>query len=358
MGSLPTWAGYNSLVTAPVSISTCQGMPLYPGSPTDWSNLYTSLKIAQGINVESTGSKTTIITLDLQLYAKAMQLRAKNDIKTEFVFRLGELHTVFAMLKCLGKYVEDSGLDKLFLEAGIYGELTLAQILNGKHMKRGMEAHMTMYLALHSIFIKGFQNRGGQLPISEIKSEVCLFTQVSSKDDLQAHHQKMNDCISKCSNKISSFEESLQNQTRYLHNYMKMFEVLLLFTRASRQGLWKLHLASLNKMVNYFFAHDQINYARLTPLYLATMCELEESDPTTWKYLEENFSIAKSNIPFTAIGSDHAMEQENKILKVNIIESISSYELLFFIYKKKSDYRGFALISSLNGFTTFSFVIN
>ena len=114
MGSLPTWAGYNSLITDPLSILTCQGMPLYPGSPTDWTNLYTSLKIAQGINVTSTGSKKTIITLDLQLYSKAMQLRGKNDIKTEFVFRLGELHIVFAMLKCLGKYIEDSGLDRLF----------------------------------------------------------------------------------------------------------------------------------------------------------------------------------------------------------------------------------------------------
>ena len=95
-----------------------------------------------------------------------------------------------------------------------------------------------------------------------------------------------------------------------------MFEVLLLFVRASRQGLWRLHLASLNKFVDYFFAHDQINYARLTPLYLATMTEFEIKDENSWRYLESNYSIAKSPIPFIAIGSDHAMEQENKTMKV------------------------------------------
>ena len=59
------------------------------------------------------------------------------------------------MLKCIGKYVEDSGLDRLFTEAGIYGENTLSQILAGKHLKRAMEAHhTTMYLSLFYAHLK------------------------------------------------------------------------------------------------------------------------------------------------------------------------------------------------------------
>ena len=65
--------------------------------------------MAQGINVAVSGNKKTIITLDLQLYSKAMQLREKNDINEEFIFRLGELHIVIAMLKCIGKYIGESG---------------------------------------------------------------------------------------------------------------------------------------------------------------------------------------------------------------------------------------------------------
>ena len=71
---LPILAAFNSLVTDSVDVSICQGMPLYPGSPIDWTNLYSSLKMAQGINVAVTGNKKTIITLDLQLDSKAMQL--------------------------------------------------------------------------------------------------------------------------------------------------------------------------------------------------------------------------------------------------------------------------------------------
>ena len=52
------------------------------------------------------------------------------------------------MLKVIGKYIEESGLGQIFVESGIYGEDTLKQILGGKHVKRSITAHATLYLAL------------------------------------------------------------------------------------------------------------------------------------------------------------------------------------------------------------------
>ena len=46
------------------------------------------------------------------------------------------------------------------------------------------------------------------------------------------------------------------------------------------------------------------------------MAELERKDEANWKYLEQNYSVSRTSIPFVAIGSDHAMEQENKAMKV------------------------------------------
>lgn len=298
-------------------------MPLYPGSPTDWSNLYTSLKLAQGINTYVTGNKQTIITLDLQLYSKAMQLREKGEIRENFIFRLGELHIVFAMLKCLGKYIEDSGLDHLFIEAGVYGDCTLAQILGGKHMKRAMEAHMTLYLSLYCLYVNEFLKRYPQKAdvITEIKSiihSIQEFVVQNNTTEVTSCHVKLNNLMEQnIGSELEAFDNTLEHQPRFFRNYMNMFENLLLFVRASRQGHWELHLSALNEFVKYFFAHDQLNYARMTPLYLATMMELKNTD--AWRYLEDNFSIAKSKIPFTAIGSDHAMEQENKVLKVQLV---------------------------------------
>ena len=75
---------------------------------------------------------------------------------------------------------------------------------------------------------------------------------------------------------------------------MSLFETLLLFIRASREQLWQLHSDSLNKLCPYFFAFVMLNYAYLTPLYIAQMFNLKEKHINTWNMFESgNFSVNK-----------------------------------------------------------------
>ena len=115
---------------------------------------------------------------------------------------------------------------------------------------------------------------------------------------------------------FQNFDQNLQQEARFLRSYMVMYKILLHFVRANREGDWQLHLTSLNAVIPYFFVHDQTNYARPSPLYLTTMKELEYNGGDSWSYLKENFSVNKSEIPFSSVGSDHALEQENRSLKV------------------------------------------
>ena len=97
------------------------------------------------------------MTLDLQLYGMAMKLwMEREDIKKQFLFRPGELHIVFWALAALGKYVEGSGIDHAWVEAGQYSPTTVTQILNGKHMYRALEAHTVTLLALYSLYLRKF----------------------------------------------------------------------------------------------------------------------------------------------------------------------------------------------------------
>ena len=50
-------------------------------------------------------------------------------------------------------------------------------------------------------------------------------------------------------------------------------------------------------MSSYFFAFDLQN-------------------PQTWSFLQRNFVVNKTHIPFSAIGTDHAIEHENRVMKV------------------------------------------
>ena len=60
------------------------------------------------------------------------------------------------------------------------------------------------------------------------------------------------------------FDKSSTNQAKYFHNFKKLFALWLLFTRATRQQLWELHLLTLHELAKYFFAYDMFNYARIT----------------------------------------------------------------------------------------------
>jgi len=83
-------------------------------------------------------------------------MREDKDIFNNFVFRLGELHIVFAMLKVLGKFIDGSGIDRLFIESDIYGETSLKQLIEEKPMKRAVEAHEARCRAYTSRFQRLF----------------------------------------------------------------------------------------------------------------------------------------------------------------------------------------------------------
>ena len=117
--------------------------------------------------------------------------------------------------------------------------------------------------------------------------------------------------------KVKESESSASKIQRFIINYIKQFENILLFVRATRQRDLLLHMQSLESLIKYFFAHDHLNYARLLPLYIYIMQQIEKYHPEIWaEFKNGNFCITKGVAGFTSIGPDHGIEQENRKLKV------------------------------------------
>ena len=322
---VPTWTAYNSLLAEKAPITTVSMLPVINGSPTLWENLYTAIKNAQDIKNDLYPNSKTIVSFDLQLYIKAIKLQSSRpDVQTEFVFRIGELHVVFCVLKVLGKMINGSGLDQVFEEAGIYGPTTISQIKDGKHMYRSLEAHFTLYLSLYKLYIEKFfqDNQDVKNYLTEgVVDSITNLTDYNSmyKDEIRSNHDMLKNKLDLVDIKslLNDFDGSLSNQTKFYRNYMLLFESLLMFIRASREQSWELHLNSLSNLCPYFFAFDMLNYARMTPVYLSQMYALRKNDETTWNILNNgHFSVNKTIVPFSAIGADHGIEQENRALKV------------------------------------------
>ena len=200
----------------------------------------------------------------------------------------------------------------------------MVQIKEGKHVYRALEAHTTLYLALYQLYIEKFLEVNPTIEKELREGVVNAITDVSkyqkeAEARLKENHKNLMEIFQTLDFELlqQKFNESLIHQAKFYNNYMTMFESLLLFIRASREQSWQLHLTSLHSLCPYFFAYDMVNYARMKPVYLSQMFAMQQNDEATWKLMEDGyFSVNKSKVPFSAIGSDHGLEQENRKLKV------------------------------------------
>ena len=190
------------------------------------------------------------------MYAKGIQLHEKNEITEGFIFRMGELHVVFTVLKVLGKIINNSGIDLSFEEAGIYGPVTLCQIKDGKHLYHSLEAHSILYLTLYQNYITKILEKHSDIHqfLEEIIDTSTATMNENSTLVIQDTHNKIKSVLLSVNFRTlqPNFDESLKNQARSFRNYMKVSEHLLFFLLATRQQIWTLHLTALHALSRYF----------------------------------------------------------------------------------------------------------
>ena len=226
-------------------------------------------------------------------------------------------------LSAMGSYIDGSGLDQAVIEAGVSGPGTFERVKEGKDIQRALDSHTALYLTFlryHTNFLLDINDemRGLADIVRKYNEETPEDQRKVDAERLEETKYEIVDYLNRIGfhEKLTVFEEGLGKQATFYKNYMKMFELLLLFIRGTRQRLWNLHLASLHNLVKYFFAHDKQNYARMVPVYLAEMYSLRDDEPQVWDFFSKgHFSVNKTNVPFSAIGAYHGIEHRNRAVK-------------------------------------------
>ena len=95
--------------------------------------------------------------------------------------------------------------------------------------------------------------------------------------------------------------------------YLEMVKILLCFIRAQREGNWHLYLATLKRMIPYFFRYDHVNYARWSVVFLAEMALLPQD--VLMEFTAGNFVVKQSTRSFNQVSPDHSTEWLNVIGK-------------------------------------------
>lgn len=192
------------------------------------------------------------------------------------ILRAGELHIVMSQLRTIGEFIENSGLDLAWTEADLYGSATVKQILEGKHVRRGIEAHLVTVEVLFSLFQDTFFQHYPEV-VDKLASAAEQLTAAWSNEtcDVVAAHDNMVTMLESLQvmEKMTEFKHHKDRKplSQVMNQYMEMVMNMLQFIRSVRTGNWDMHLLSMKTFVKYYFAHDKLNYARMIPVYLADM---------------------------------------------------------------------------------------
>ncbi|KAL5007722.1 hypothetical protein ScPMuIL_016528 [Solemya velum] len=260
--NISTWTAYNSLLASTKPLTEVNAMPLIASPAHEWQTLITVLKQTQQINYTVMGpNNKTVITLDMALYERAKQLEmSRDDCKGKWVLRLGEMHTVVAALRAVCNAIEDSGLEEAWFEADIYGPTTTRQILEAKHMKRALEAHMTTVQALFDLYVEELFSENPNLrgPCTNSAQLIDRSCAQRIQQDMLRDQQNMlstleSNNILEIMKQFDKKMESISPLFKFVRRYMQMVLVIFTFIRATRDGLWQLHLSSLDELCKYFF---------------------------------------------------------------------------------------------------------
>ena len=151
--TIPGWHAFNAIVSSPYmpDITTVGYCPLIPASPTEYSTVYTVMKTVQNL-MKALNQAYSVITFDEAIYCKAKEIQwQRTDEFSDTILRLGGFHTVLNFMAVIGKRYEDSGLEDLLIESGLYGSNTVKRIVEGKVYSKGIRAMKQVTEALSRV---------------------------------------------------------------------------------------------------------------------------------------------------------------------------------------------------------------
>ncbi|PIK40695.1 hypothetical protein BSL78_22450 [Apostichopus japonicus] len=297
-----SWTVFNEKISSQSQPMTSVGyMPIIQAPAHEYDTLNTVVRRCFQVSAHA-GQEFTVLTVDQALYCKLMELKwAHPEEYKNLIPRLGGLHISMNFLNVIGTHMEGSGLAEVWIEAGIFGQNTAQQAMNGKSYK-ATRAHKLTVQALWRLL-------GPSILHHIDATDKQMYGDISQADTQDLIGILNSQSFGRI---MENFEENRREENvnfDFWWKYIKMVETLLMFTRAQRDGVWDLHLFAFREMLTYFLRYDHYNYGRWGPVYLAEMSQLP-ADVLT-EFQRGKFVVKGSNRRFNQVDPDQAQEWLN-----------------------------------------------
>ena len=284
------------------------------------NRLRKSISLNKLVCSESSRHTKVLVTMDMDLYKKAIKLERLNAIYSEkWMLCPGGFHIVICALRCLGRTIEHSGLDEAWART-LYSSITVTQIINGKHYNRAIQAHEITLEVLFNLWISAFFKETPAVYEALVNVLNELIVSCRNKMNVNIAHQKVLKVIEEINleKQLHDFDKTHNDFPLYkwARMYMRQVMSLLNFLSSIKDPDIYMYLASLENLCKYFFSYNRLDYALNITEYLARVNNTRTTDPNMWNLLKAGgFALKSNSIPFAGIAVDQGQEFLNKILK-------------------------------------------
>ena len=181
---------------------------------------------------ESLEQSTSVVTFDLVIYSKVkeIQWRYPEDFKN-LVIRMGRFHVALNFLAVIGKKFQESGIEDVLAESGLYGSNTTMALLQGKSYNRGVRAHKLMMEALLRLQWEAFcywATQEGEVNSVLVNKDIHSYRAASTSEERKDSYLSLVDTSKELCNLFSRFkQETSSPQFKFWDSYIKMVLLLL-----------------------------------------------------------------------------------------------------------------------------------
>lgn len=119
-------------------------LPVLPFKITEYDTVYTAMCTFIEI-LSQLGQEYFPLFCDKGVYCTAKHIQLINPEKiAKLLLIMGSFHMIKIVCTCIGKYLNESGADSIFIETEIFGPSVVQQVLEGSHYTRSTKGFLCL----------------------------------------------------------------------------------------------------------------------------------------------------------------------------------------------------------------------
>ena len=154
---IPSWAGIESLISqSDVPIMQVGFLPFPPKPVTGYSNVYVVM-----LNMVKIANQLDQKILPVYCYEGVFRILIDNYLQRQNQFKvlipmLGSFHTAKCLEHCIGKYIEDTGIDDCLSQTKVAGVKAMKSVFERTNYARSQKAILILAHAIESLKWEAF----------------------------------------------------------------------------------------------------------------------------------------------------------------------------------------------------------